>query len=163
MALLHFVWTCPPGVDCTAPPFRGQVSKGSKLCNWWFGKARGLINEIWVPWRNGWRWVGMTMPGRGAVSGCFPSGWSWQADLWDGVNCFVFFLSFENPWRLLAGCWSGGKFLAQLLQGWNYGPRGHICCEPSMRVSPDATHKQLLRLMMLAIAGNPLCMEYWWG
>ena len=98
------------------------------------------------------------MPGRGAVSGCSPSGGSWLADLRDGVNCFVFLNPFENPWRLLAGCWNGEKFQAQL--GWNYGARGHICCDPPMRVSPDATHKQLLRLMMLTIAGGPLSIEY---
>ena len=91
-----------------------------------------------------------------------PPGWSWLDDLGDGVNCFVFcfFLSFENPWRFLARCWNGGKFLTQRLLGWNYEARGHICCEPPMRVSPDATHKQLLRLMMLTIAGSPLGMEY---
>ena len=99
------------------------------------------------------------MPGRGAVSGCSPSGWSWLDELGDGVNCFVFF-SFENPWRLLARCWSGEKLLAQLLLGWNYEDRGHICCEPPTKVSPDATHKQLLRLMMLTIAGSPLGMKY---
>ena len=99
------------------------------------------------------------MPGRGAVSSCSPSGWSWLADLRDGVNCFVF-LSFENPWRLLAGCWNGEKFLAQLLLSWNYGARGHICYEPPMRVSPDETHTQLLRLMMLTISGSSLGMEY---
>ena len=42
-----------------------------------------------------------------------PSGWSWLDDLGDGVNCFVCFFSFENPWRLLARCWNGEKFLAQ--------------------------------------------------
>ena len=68
-----------------------------------------------------------------------PPGWSWLDDLGDGVNCFVFFLSFENPWRLLARCWNDEKFLAQLLLGWNYKARGHICCDPPMRVSPDAT------------------------
>ena len=36
------------------------------------------------------------MPGRGAVSGFSPSGWSWLADLEDGVNC-LFFYPFENP------------------------------------------------------------------
>ena len=102
-------------------------------------------------------------------------GWEDDAWTWGGVRllpplaghgwtifvllCF-FFLSFKNPWRLLARCWNGEKFLAQLLLGWNYEARGHICCEPPMRASPDATHKQLLRLMMLTIAGSPLGMKY---
>ena len=60
------------------------------------------------------------MPRHRAVSGSSPSGWSWLADLRDDVNCFGFY-PFENPWRLLAGCWNGEKFLAQLLPGWNYG------------------------------------------
>ena len=59
------------------------------------------------------------------------SGWSWLDDLGDGVNCFFFFFFFfENSWRLLARCWNGEKFLAQLLLSWNYEARGHICCEP---------------------------------
>ena len=155
------------GVGCTAPPFRGRVSKGSKLCNWWFGKVRGLINKIW------WIWyfeetvddgVGRTMPRRGAESGCSPL-WLFMAGR-SGRWCQLFcFYPFENPWRLLAGCWNGEKVLAQLLPGWNYGARGHVCCDPSppMRVSSDATHKQLLRLMMLTIAGSPLGMENCWG
>ena len=100
------------------------------------------------------------MPGRGAVSGCSPL-WlvmAGRSGRWCQLLCF--FLSFENPWRLLARCWNGEKFLAQLLLGWNYEARGHICYEPPMRVSPDATHKQLLRLMMLTIAGSPLGMKY---
>ena len=99
------------------------------------------------------------MPWRRAVSGCSP--------LWlvmegrSGRWCqLLFFFFFENPWRLLAGCWNGEKFLAQLLLGWNYEARGHICCEPLTKVSPDATHKQLLRLMMLTIVGSPLGMKY---
>ena len=94
----------PLGVGCTAPPFRGRVSKGSKLYNWWFGKARGLIDKIW------WIWyfeetvddgVGSTMPGRGAVSGCSCStGWSRLDDLGDGVYCFVFYLL-----KIHGDCW----------------------------------------------------------
>ena len=101
------------------------------------------------------------MPGRGVVSGCSPLWLVMAGRSGDGVNCFVFcFFSFENPWRLLARCWNGEMFLAQLLLGWNYEARGHICCEPPTKVFPDATHKQLLRLMMLTIAGNPLGMKY---
>ena len=99
------------------------------------------------------------MPGRGAVSGCTPL-WLVMAGR-SGRGCqLLCFLSFENPWRLLAGCWNGEKFLAQLLLGWNYGTRDRICCDTPMWVSPHATHKQLLRLMMFTIAGNPLGMEY---
>ena len=75
----------------------------------------------------------------------------------------VAFFPFENQWRSLAGCWNGEKFLAQLLLGWNYRAWGHICSDPPMRISQDAIHKQLLRLMMLTIAGSPLGMKYWWG
>ena len=58
--------------------------------------------------------------------------------IWEKVSIALFFLSFENPWRLLAGWWNGENILARLLLGWNYGARGHICCDPPMRVSPDA-------------------------
>ena len=96
---------------------------------------------------------------RGGVQLLPPSGWSWLDDLGDGVNCFVvcffFFLL-----KIHGDCWQGAKFLAQLLLGWNYEARGQICCELPTKVSPDATHKQLLRLMMLTIAGSPLGMKY---
>ena len=52
------------------------------------------------------------------------------------------------------------KVPSSTVMGWNYGARGHICCDPHVSVSPDATHKQLLRLMMLSTAGSPLGMEY---
>ena len=106
------------------------------------------------------------MPGRGAVSGCAPL-WlvmAGRSGRWCQLLCFLFFFVFfifENPCRLLAMCWKDEKLLAQLLLGWNYEARGHICCDPPpIRVSPDATHKQLLRLMMLTIAGSPLGMKY---
>ena len=87
----------PLGVGCTGAPFRGLVSRGSKLYKWWFGKASGLIDiELinMVPRKRltmGWEddaWA------RGGVRLLFPPGWSWLDDLGDGVNCFVFFLIF---------------------------------------------------------------------
>ena len=90
----------------TGAPFRGLVSRGSKLYKWWFGKASGLIDiELMnmVPRKRlmmGWEdhtWA------LGGVRLLLPPGWSWLDDLGDGVNCFVFFfLSFENPWWLMA-------------------------------------------------------------
>ena len=44
-------------------------------------------------------------------------------------------------------------FLDQRLPGWDERARGHICYDPE-RVSPDDTHKQLLRLMKLTIPGS---------
>ena len=95
----------PPG-GCTGAPFRGLVSRGSKLYKWWFGRASGLVDmELMemVPRKRltmGWEddtWA------RGSVRLLLPTGWSWLDDLGDGVNCFVFFfLSFENPWWLMA-------------------------------------------------------------
>ena len=80
-----------------------------------------------------------------------------------GMVSIVFIYPFENPWRLLTECWNGERSLVQLLLGWNYGARGHVCSDTPLRVFPDETHKQLLRLMMLTIAGSPLGMEYWRG
>ena len=100
---LHLVMS-PLGLSCTAPPFRSRVSTSSKLCNWWFGKVRGLINKIW------WIWyfeetvddgVGRTMPGREAVSGCSPL-WLVMAGR-SGVNCFVLFILL----KIHGDCWQG--------------------------------------------------------
>ena len=110
MALLHFVWSCSPGgVGCTGAPFRGLVSRVSKLYKWWFGRASGLVDMELMKWYrgNGWRWVGKTIPGRGAVSGCSSplAGHGWT--IWEMVSIALFFLfffllSFENPWWLMA-------------------------------------------------------------
>ena len=40
------------------------------------------------------------------------------------------------------------------------GQGPHLLRTPHEGSSPDATHKQLLRLMMLTIAGSPLGMKY---
>ena len=115
-----------------------------------------------VLWRDSWRWGWEDDAwAQGGVRLLPP--WlvmAERSERWCQLLCF---LSLENPWRFQAGCLNGEKFVAQLLLGWNYGPMSHICCDPPMRVSPDATHKQLLRLMMLTIAGSPLGMEYCWG
>ena len=84
--------------------------------------------------------VGKTMPGRRAMSSCSPL---WLIMAGDSgrqrqLFCFVFlffgifFLIYicillKNPWRLLARRWKG--LLDQLLPGWNYGARGHTCCD----------------------------------
>ena len=86
----------PPG-GCTGAPFRGLVSRGSKLYKWWFGKASGLIDIEFmnmVPKKRltmGWEddtWA------QSGVRLLLPTGWSWLDGLGDGVNCFVFFLIF---------------------------------------------------------------------
>ena len=105
-------------------PFRGQVSKGSKLYNWWFGKASGLNDTNW------WIWYFEETVDDGLGVRCLdvgrcpvspPPGWSWLDDLGDGVNCFVFclFLIFWKSigiagkvleWKkgsLLNCCWVG--------------------------------------------------------
>ena len=90
----------------TGAPFRGLVSRGSKLYKWWFGRASGLVDMELMKWYrgNGWRWVGKTIPGRGAVSGRSSplAGHGWT--IWEMVSIalFFFFLSFENPWWLMA-------------------------------------------------------------
>ena len=103
LRLIVFPWG---GVVCTGAPFRGLVSRGSKLYKWWFGRASGLVDMELMKWYrgNGWRWVGRTIPGRGAVSGCSSplAGHGWT--IWEMVSIALFFflLSFENPWWLMA-------------------------------------------------------------
>ena len=51
------------------------------------------------------------------------AGYGWT--IWEMVSIALFVcFSFENLWRLLARCWNGEKFLAQLLLGWNYEAKG---------------------------------------
>ena len=121
----------PPGGGCTWAPFRGLVSRGSKLYKWWFGKASGLIDiELMnmVPRKRltmGWEddtWA------QGGVRLLLPPGWSWLDDLGDGVNCLFFFLSFENPWGLMAGnqlqwTFSNSERLVLFVAGGSEGPQ----------------------------------------
>ena len=96
---------------------------------------------------NGWRWVGKTIPGRGAVSGCSsPPGWSWLDDLGDGVNCFVFFFSYllkiHGDWWL--------RDLFCLLQGAVKAPRlGSEFHSAFWNIIPVTTPIELRRLLML--------------
>ena len=95
----------PGGLGRTGAPFRGLVSRGSKLYKWWFGKASGLIDiELMnmVPRKRltmGWEddtWA------RGGVRLLLPlAGHGWT--IWEMVSiALFFFLSFENPWWLMA-------------------------------------------------------------
>ena len=90
LRLIVFPWG---GVGCTGAPFRGLVSRGSKLYKWWFWRASGLVDMELMKWYrgNGWRWVGKTIPGRGAVSGCSSplAGHGWT--IWEMVSIALFF------------------------------------------------------------------------
>ena len=59
------------------------------------------------------------MPGRGAVSGCYPSGWLWLDDLGDAVNCFVLFYLFIYLFIFLlkihGDCWQGAGMVKSSL------------------------------------------------
>ena len=158
----------PLGVGCTAPPFRDRVSRVSELCNWWFWKAKARLksfDECSTLKRRLSVGLGGRCLGVGQCPVAPPSGWSRRADLGDGVNFFFnTYISFRKSMEITGKMLEWRKvFLAQLLLGWNNMARGRICCDPPMRVSPDATHRQLLRLMMLIIAGSPLDMTYCWG
>ena len=86
------------------------------------------------------------------------SGWSWLADLGDGVNClFVFNFIFL---KIYGDYWQGAG-MAKSVSSYQVGITGPgaTYAVTLKKVSPDATHK-LLRLMMLTIAGSPLGMEY---
>ena len=143
LRLIVFPW----GGGCTGAPFRGLVSRGSKLYKWWFWRASGLVDMELMKWYrgNGWRWVGKTIPGRGAVSGCSPPGWSWLDDLGDGVNCFVFFsylLKIHGDWWL--------RDLFCLLQGAVKAPMlGSEFHGAFWNIIPVTTPIELRRLLML--------------
>ena len=115
----------PWGVGYTAPPFRGEVSKGSKLYNWWFGKASGLIDTNWwicyfeetVDDGLGGRCLDV---GRCPVA---PPPWLVMAGR-SGRYCqlLCFFFCFFYLLKIHGDCWQGAgmekKVLAQLLLGW---------------------------------------------
>ena len=150
----------PLGVGCAVSPFQDWVSRGSKLCNWWFWKVRSLINKFW------WMWyfeetvddgVGRTMPGRRAVSGCSPL-WRVMAGQF-GKRCqlFIFLLKIHGDY------WQGVGMVKSVPSSTvTEAGATYALTPPPPRVSPDATHKQLLRLMILTITGSPLDMEYCW-
>ena len=53
-------------------------------------------------------------------------------------------------------------FLDQMLLGWNDRVRVTYAVTPPKRVYPDGTHRQLLRLMMLTIAGKSALLVALW-
>ena len=137
---------------CTGAPFRGLVSRGSKLYKWWFGRASGLVDMELMKWYrgNGWRWVGKTMPGRGAVSGCSSplAGHGWT--IWEMVSIALFLLFFFPLifWK------------SMVIDGWE---TCFVCCRGQWRppcwegefhsafwnIIPVTTPIELRRLLML--------------
>ena len=82
---------------------------------------------------------------------------------WSGRWCGLFLIYiyiyivffFKNPWRLAARCWRWVKNIPGIYC-YQVGMRDqepHLLRTPKM-VSPDATHKQLLRFLMLTITGS---------
>ena len=118
----------PRGVGCTAPPFRGQVSKGSKLYNWWFGKASGLIDTNW------WIWYFEETVDDGLGGRCLDAGrcpvtpppWlvmAGRSGRWCQLLCFCFFIFWKSmeiagkvlEWKKgsLLNCWWVGRWIPQ--------------------------------------------------
>ena len=138
----------PPGGG-TGAPFRGLVSRGSKLYKWWFGKASGLVDiELMnmVPRKRltmGWEddtWA------RSGVRLLLPPGWSWLDDLGDGVNCFVFFLIF---WK------------SMVIDGWE---TCFVCCRgqwrpPGWEVNSTVLSGTLFLNCWVGVVKIPLCSD----
>ena len=137
-----------PQGGCTGAPFRGLVSRGSKLYKRWFGKASGLVDmelmdmvprkRLTMGWEDDtWAWGGVRL--------LLPPGWSWLDDLGDGVNCFVFFsylLKIHSDWWL--------RDLFCLLQGAVKAPRlGSEFHSAFWNIIPVTTPIELRRLLML--------------
>ena len=118
----------PGGVGCTGAPFRGLVSRGSKLYKWWFGKASGLIDiELMnmVPRKRltmGWE---DDTSVRGGVRLLLPPGWSWLDDLGDGVNClfFSYLLKIHGAGNQLQWTFSNSERLVLFVAGGSEGPQ----------------------------------------
>ena len=143
---------------CTWAPFRGLVSRGSKLYKWWFGKASGLIDiELMnmVPRKRltmGWEDDTWT---RGGVRLLLPPGWSWLDDLGDGVNClfFSYLLKIHGDWWLAISYSELSVTLRDLfclLQGAVKAPRlGGEFHSAFWNIIPVTTPIKLRRLLML--------------
>ena len=142
----------PLGGGCTGAPFRGLVSRVSKLYKWWFGRASGLVDMELMKWYrgNGWRWVGKTIPGRGAVSGCSSplAGHGWT--IWEMVSIALFFLFFFSSYLLkIHGDW-WLRDLFCLLQGAVKAPMlGSEFHSAFWNIIPVTTPIELRRLLML--------------
>ena len=142
----------PLGGGCTGAPFRGLVSRVSKLYKWWFGRASGLVDMELMKWYrgNGWRWVGKTIPGRGAVSGCSSplAGHGWT--IWEMVSIALFCLFFFSSYLLkIHGDW-WLRDLFCLLQGAVKAPMlGSEFHSAFWNIIPVTTPIELRRLLML--------------
>ena len=123
----------PGGVGCTGAPFRGLVSRGSKIYKWWFGKASGLIDiELMnmVPRKRltmGWEddtWA------RGGVRLLPPlAGHGWT--IWEMVSIALVFFSYllkiHGDWWLaesqLQWTFSNSERLVLFVAGGSEGPQ----------------------------------------
>ena len=144
LRLILFPWG-----GCTGAPFRGLVSRGSKLYKWWFGRASGLVDMELMKWYrgNGWRWVGKTIPGRGAVSGCSSplAGHGWT--IWEMVSIalFFFFLSLIF-WK------------SMVIDGWE---TCFVCCRGQWRPPGWEVNSTVLSGTLFLLRHRSNCGDYW--
>ena len=89
--------------------------------------------------------------------------WETVAIVFD-IYVYSVLLKIHGDWQQDTG--DGRKvFLVLTVIRLGWGTRSHICRDSPKMVSPDATHKQLLRFLMLNIAGSrqkkPLSPHRW--
>ena len=145
LRLIVFPWG-----GCTGAPFRGLVSRVSKLYKWWFGRASGLVDMELMKWYrgNGWRWVGKTIPGRGAVSGCSSplAGHGWT--IWEMVSIALFFLFFFPLifWK------------SMVIDGWE---TCFVCCRGQWRPPCWEVNSTVLSGTLFLLRHRSNCGDYW--
>ena len=93
-------------------PPGGLVARGPRFGDWYRGVVSNTNDDLgkrvgWLRWIDGYGTKETVDDGLGerclGAGRCPVAPPPWLDDLGDGVNCFVFFLSFENPWGLMAG------------------------------------------------------------
>ena len=137
----------PLGVGCTAPPFRGRVSKGSKLYNWWFGKASGLIDTNW------WTWYFEETVDDGLGGRCLDAGRCPVARSWlvmagrSGRWCQLLFFSFYLL-KIHGDCWQGAGMKQKVPCSTVAGFGGGEFHSAFRNIIPVTTPIELWRLLM---------------
>ena len=122
-----------PG-GCTGAPFRGLVSRGSKLCKWWFGKASGLIDTELMN----------MVPRKRLTMGCSSplAGHGWT--IWEMVSIALFF--FLIFWK------------SMVIDGWE---TCFVCCRGQWRPPGWEVNSTVLSGTLFLLRHWSNCGDYW--
>ena len=133
-------------------------ARGPRFADWYRGVVSYTSDDLggrvaWLTWNwwkwyrgNGWRWVGKTIPGRGAVSGCSSplAGHGWT--IWEMVSIALFFFFFLIFWK------------SMVIDGWE---TCFVCCRGQWRPPGWEVNSTVLSGTLFLLRHRSNCGDYW--